>query len=424
MLNESSLRAVAAARGAYGEVTPLYASYCFRNLPSLIRYILIGDSTPSVPLDVLGDLPHQHSIVVFVLVDALGWQHIEPYLDSQPLLQRALREGAVSKITAMFPSTTTAHIINFFADLPPSQSGFYEWFQYEPSLNRLITPLYFSYAGDKERGTLSRSGVQPESLYPRQTFLKALLEAGVTSYVVQPAWYAQGPVSMLLKPFANLAGYRTFADGLAQAAALVQRHRAENTPAFIWVYTDSVDDVAHTYGPSSESARAEAEAVFAQLERVLLPRIEGSGVLVLITADHGQIDVDPQRTRYLNQIVPNFERYLAQGGDGRPLAPAGSARDLFLHVRPEMLEEAQTVFSRAVDGVARVLKTQVLIEEGFFGPDPSPLFLQRVGNLVVLPAPGETVYIYEKGRFEQKYFGHHGGLSAEEMETPLIALLA
>ncbi|MCX7938993.1 MAG: hypothetical protein N2545_06100, partial [Thermoflexales bacterium] len=67
---------------------------------------------------------------------------------------------------------------------------------------------------------------------------------------------------------------------------------------------------------------------------------------------------------------------------------------------------------------------RTLIEAGLFGPEPTTVFLERVGNLVVLPAPGETVYIFEKDRFEQKYYGHHGGLSPQEMEIPLIALLA
>ncbi|MDW8293492.1 MAG: alkaline phosphatase family protein [Anaerolineae bacterium] len=424
MLNERALHAVASARQQNGDVHPLYASYCFRNLPSLIRFVLLGDTQPAMPLDVLGELPQRHQIVLTILFDALGWQHIEPRLAAHPLLQRALREGVISKLTAMFPSTTTAHLIGFFSDLPPAQSGFYEWFQYEPQLNRIITPLYFSYAGDRERGTLGKNGVQPESIYPQQSFLQPLHAGGVSNYLVQPAWYAQGPVTALLKPVATLVGYRTLADGLAQAARLIAKHRAEGTPAFIWLYADGVDDVAHNYGPSADSTQAEVEAALAQVEHVLMPRIRGSGALVLLTADHGQIDANPKRTYYLNQLVPDFESYLLRGSDGRPLAPAGSPRDLFLHVKPDLLEAARDRFAEALGNAARVLPTRILIEAGLFGPEPTTVFLERVGNLVVLPAPGETVYIFEKDRFEQKYYGHHGGLSPQEMEIPLIALLA
>jgi hypothetical protein len=70
-----------------------------------------------------------------------------------------------------------------------------------------------------------------------------------------------------------------------------------------------------------------------------------------------------------------------------------------------------------LDGLVRrlaeravVYRTADLIAAGFFGAAPvSERFLGRVGNLVVLPYRGEAVWWYEKDRFEQKYFGHHGG---------------
>jgi hypothetical protein len=70
---------------------------------------------------------------------------------------------------------------------------------------------------------------------------------------------------------------------------------------------------------------------------------------------------------------------------------------------------------------AEVEKTQDLIEQGYFGSEISPIFKARVGNLVILPYRYESVWWYEKGKFEQKYYGHHGGLTREEMEIPLAA---
>jgi hypothetical protein len=64
-----------------------------------------------------------------------------------------------------------------------------------------------------------------------------------------------------------------------------------------------------------------------------------------------------------------------------------------------------------------------LIDAGFFGRQPpSHAFLERVGNLVILPYRGETVWWYEKDRFEQRFYGHHGGLTPQEMEIPFLAL--
>lgn len=46
--------------------------------------------------------------------------------------------------------------------------------------------------------------------------------------------------------------------------------------------------------------------------------------------------------------------------------------------------------------------------------------LTGVGNLVIPPYARETVWWYEPERFVQSSYGHHGGLTPEEMETPLV----
>ena len=57
-----------------------------------------------------------------------------------------------------------------------------------------------------------------------------------------------------------------------------------------------------------------------------------------------------------------------------------------------------------------MVPTTELVEQGFFGADaPSTAFWSRVGNLVILPAAGETVWWYDEGHFEMKFRGHHGG---------------
>jgi len=104
------------------------------------------------------------------------------------------------------------------------------------------------------------------------------------------------------------------------------------------------------------------------------------------------------------------------------LIPAGSPRDMFLYVKEEFLNEAFSYLSKKLNDIALVYKTVDLIKEGFFGEKISNNFLKRVGNLVILPYKNKTVWWYEKGVFEQRHFGHHGGLSGEEMKIGLITI--
>jgi hypothetical protein len=108
--------------------------------------------------------------------------------------------------------------------------------------------------------------------------------------------------------------------------------------------------------------------------------------------------------------------------NGALLVPAGSARDMFLYIKDDLLEEAQSFLTTRLEGKADVVKVESLIEEGYFGPEISSRFRERVGNLVILPYAHESVWWYEKGKHEQLFYGHHGGLTPLEMETTLYSL--
>ncbi len=46
--------------------------------------------------------------------------------------------------------------------------------------------------------------------------------------------------------------------------------------------------------------------------------------------------------------------------------------------------------------------------------------MSHVSNLVILPRPGEAVWWFDEEKFGMKFCGYHGGLTADEMEIPLI----
>jgi len=147
------------------------------------------------------------------------------------------------------------------------------------------------------------------------------------------------------------------------------------------------------------------------------------GTLVLITADHGMAAIDPNRSIYVNELWPEIIDHIAVGADGRPLAPAGSSRDLFLHTAPGSHDHVRSRLQTLLEGRAEVRSVVELIQEGVFGPTVSDRLRDRVGDVVVLPFPGEAVYWADPPRFTQPYYGQHGGLSAAEMEIPLVAFV-
>jgi hypothetical protein len=176
----------------------------------------------------------------------------------------------------------------------------------------------------------------------------------------------------------------------------------------------------HLVGPEAPEVAALMHATLSAIAEAPWPE----GTLVLLTADHGMEGIAPERTAYVNVVWPELPRHLITGADGKPLAPAGSCRDLFLHVLPERLEEVEGRLGELLADMAEVRLVETLLAEGLFGPSVTDALTSRLANLVVLPAPGEAVYWLEPGRFEQRFRGQHGGLTANEMEIPLAGWIA
>jgi hypothetical protein len=420
MIDPESLAAVDASRFSSRFIRPLYDQYGFAQIPQTIRYCLTDSDQKGVPFGPRDDLYQNYDTVVLFFVDAFGWRFFEQYQQRSPFLRRAAEDGLVAKLTSQFPSTTAAHVTAIHTGLPVGESGVYEWYYYEPLLDRMIAPLLFSFAGDKARDTLKSTGVSARALYPTRTLYHDLQPHGVDAVVLQHHTYADSPYTKVVTDGARVISYRTLPEALVTLGQLLD---AQKRKAYYFLYVDSIDTICHRYGPESPHTAAEIEVFLATMELLFHKRMAESKrrVLFLLTADHGQVAIDPATTIYVNQRFPQLRSYLMTNRAGQPLAPAGSSRDMFLHVKQEYLDEAHALLEQALAGRAEVYRVQELIEQGFFGADPpSEVFLSRVGNLVILPYQHESVWWYEKGRFEQKFYGSHGGLTREEAETLLL----
>jgi predicted AlkP superfamily pyrophosphatase or phosphodiesterase len=424
MMNTPSIQAVNAARWGPQFTRPLHETYCFTQLPTLIHRLLTGQGSTNMPADVLGELPQHYDKVILMYIDAFGWRFFEERADRYPFLKHVVEHGVASKITAQFPSTTAAHQTTIHLGEPVGQTGIYEWFYYEPLLDRLIAPLIFSYAGDTENGTIKLpEGVSLNSFFTYQTVYQKLAAQGVKSYVFQLHDYNRGGFANLALGGTEKRGFKTLSEGLLNLSDAVA---AEKSKAYFYYYFDPIDAIGHIYGPSSAQFEAEIDTFLHVLEHHFHANLTGRthDTLLLITADHGQTDVSPQRTIYLNQHSPELQSMIRTDGGGRLLVPGGSARDIFLYIKAGQVDAAYDLLAHhpVFKDRAEVYRTSDLMEQGFFGYPLADAFRQRIADLVILSYPGETVWWYEKGRFEMPFYGHHGGLTPAEVEIPLLAV--
>lgn len=404
-----------------GVIRPNYGGGSFADIPAYVQQLLTGAPAALRPAGWQSSPRCRRVVTIFI--DAFGWRFFERFQD-HPLLRRFANAGSVTKLTSQFPSTTSAHVTTLYTGLPVGQHGVYEWFYYEPLVDRMIAPLLFSFAGDSDRESLQQAGVEGKAILPGGQVSRALAAHGVRSYLVQPREFFNSTYSAQMGDSARMIPYLTLAEGLA---TITQTLRNVSDPAWVVGYFGAFDAVCHLYGPDAAQSDADLDATLTIIERWLTRDLLGKfdDTLLMIIADHGQIETDPARVLYLDQ-TPAFSKLrplLRTNQQGEILAPAGSCRDFFVHAQPAHLDEAQAVLTSIVRERAEVRRVDAMIEEGYFGPHAvSAQFRSRVGNLVVLPFAGESVYWLGDGRFKQKYYGHHGGLTPQEMEIPLLLL--
>jgi Type I phosphodiesterase / nucleotide pyrophosphatase len=331
----------------------------------------------------------EHRRVVVVLLDAFGWAFAQRH-DRHPLLQRIARDGALARMASQFPSTTTAHVTTMHTGLGVEDHGLYEWRVWEPSLGRVIVPL-----------TIDEDGFDVRTLLPDgPSFYQRLAARGIPSRVFSPSRFSPSTYDRAAIRGAPLLPYDELADGMRALAAAV----ADEDRCYAYLYWDQIDAIGHQHGPSSpefdDACTRALDAVYTAFFGPEAPALDDT--LLLLTADHGQIDVSPERVTYL---------------DGFATIPlAGSARDAFLHVAPEDVEETITTLNATLGDLATAVASSTLF------PSAGPRLTARLAPVCILPAPGHMLWTREHADLQLHFRGHHGGRTPEESTTFLGTL--
>jgi predicted AlkP superfamily pyrophosphatase or phosphodiesterase len=341
--------------------------------------------------------------VVLFIVDGLGqWQLEKHIADGDVPNLKALMEGGHHQvITSVFPSTTMAAVTAMHTATPPAKSGWLGYTLWLPEIGATVEMIgqinQTTHKPLEDRGFLA----SVPGMYAR------LEKLGVQVSSVQPSgyrgswlndWYWQGAVQY---------GYIT-ANILPSATA---RPLELDGRRLVVLYWADYDSVCHRHGPSSSAASDEISALDHALGRLIvrLPR-DGKTALV-VTADHGQVDLRADAAVYLERDEWLRSRLLS--------APGGDRVCRTLRVAPDELQAVEAHVRRYGD----VMRSAEAWEAGLFGGAPAQAsFRERVGDLIVMPRDGmQLCWTFTGKQPSRPHLGSHGALSHEEMRVPLLA---
>ncbi len=337
------------------------------------------------PRDLLPEAAARARQVVLLVLDGLGWHLLGDHAADAPTLA-ALEGGPVVTVA---PSTTAAALTSITTGVPPARHG--------------LAGYRFRHGGEvlnALRWRLDGRGSAPDPVD-----VQAITPfCGVALPVVSRAEFAHTGFTKAHLRGADLRGWQTSATIVTHCRALL----AEGHPV-VYAYYDGVDKVAHAHGLATPFLRDEVAATD-RLVADLLACLPADAAL-LVTADHGQVQVGPAGQRSLAEVDALVDRYSGEGRFRSLHGRAGAAADL--------LEATRERFG----GEAWVRSRAEVVDEGWLGPAMSAVMAGRLGDVVL--APHAPVAFADPGyRVEQRLESMHGSLTPEEMLVPLLAASA
>jgi len=419
MVNQESINEVKSSTLRAGFRKPLYDSYCFGNIPATVEKILTGKSNQIIlPSDTLPKELSKYTNVVVILVDAMGWNLIEDNINTHPTLKHINENGIISKLTAIFPSTTANCVTCMNTGLTSHDTGVIGWSYFVPELEALVRPLPYVYIEPYQyKGTLNSEDF--DFILNKGNFYERLHESDIESHLVILNTYAKSNYNKKISNIRNIFGFNDLNEGLHYVKEEIQKSENRN---YFYVYFDDIDKNSHVFGPHSEEIAHLTDRTLDDIYKNLI-KDKSDDTLIMITADHGHNQFDMKKTIMLNKEIPELEDWVRTNTDGVKLISDGSIRHYYLYLKDEFISSAKDRITKLLGNHALVLTKVEAIESGFYGnTKPSQKFIEHIGDLMIITDPDTTVFWYHPLLPLHNNKGTHGGMSLDEMEIPLLVI--
>ncbi len=403
-------------------VYPFYEKYCISNIPALILDLFNVKHKRNSKIQGLNKNigPKNVDKIILFILDGFGLSQFEQCNKSNNFFKSFNKKGMLLPLTSIYPSQTTNALATLNTGLTPQEHGLFEYFIYLKKPDMIINTLRFEPMKFEYKKSFKEKGFSPDILFKGKTIHNILNENDIKSFCHMYIRDAYSPCSKIFFKGSKIIPSLKASDLIINLRKTIEQTRG---PAFYFVHLGNLDTIAHQYGPQSEEYSTELSQIISLLKNNLVNKIDNKiskEALFILTSDHGELDVIPEKTIYLNNF-PEIINNLQVNNRGATIMPSGSPRDLFLHVKKEKCFETQQILTKNLGKKAKIMKTTTAIKTGLFGiGDVRKTFSERVGDLLVLPNDNETVWFEHFKGIKFVSLGHHGGLNKDEMIVPFM----
>jgi hypothetical protein len=422
-------------------VRPSYDGLGLVNVPALVLRLLGVEGEPgTAPVfnptlygsaeveqnfqRLVGNSPINH--VVVLLMDALGYDQLENQFNKglAPNLERVSRDSRnfYAPITSVYPSTTVTALASVATARTPQEHGVLGTVTFFPNFGSTVNLIGVS-AGFDGNTPIPESLLNPDELLPVPNIFTTLERRKISTFHVNYYAYEHSGISRYCTSGSKgkYIGYTSPAGGFNALRNLLEELPADGSlKSYSYVYIPNVDTTAHAYGPLTSFYEAELASLDYSLGRELFGAVKRDDILLVIIADHGQLQATLERTVWVNEHPELMNLMMA------PLGGEARAPYLYLRNRADAQEKAGSFIRENFGEFTTVLSRAEAHAAGVFGnpeQEPNQQWVDRSGDLLLFPREGWQYMQMLRGHDRRlRLIGVHGGLSRAEMLVPFLAL--
>jgi len=349
---------------------------------TLAKYL--GNESEYKSLPVLEtELYKDYKNVVLIVMDAMGQSTIDQHLKPTSFIRKNNRQT----ITSVFPSTTTCATTTLLNAKSPAEHGWFAWAMNFKEISRTLK-LY------KNQDYYTNEKLEGEN-YARKRLGYEYFFSNVKNHDVYTCMPAE-------------INFKTHADKNVNFTNTKQMFKSLNdickkpNAKFVYAYNDVPDMIMHDFGTQSKKIKKFLKMLDAKLEKL---NKKNPDTLLVITADHGMIDIAEHVEIYKDKEITNcLEQNLS-------LEPRAAA----FHVKKEMHAKFKSAFKKYEQDF-ELFTTKQLIDKGVFGKFTGDKNKEFLGDFIAIAKTDKAL------AFKQKdfYKANHTGTSKQEMLVPLI----
>lgn len=348
--------------------------------------------TPGPPLT----LPTAPRAIV-VLIDGLGDVLLERRGGHAPFLRRLRAAEPSRRLTVGFPSTTASSLGSFGTGTDVGTHGLVGTDILDPARGVLFSELSWDAA------------VDPVAWQPVPTVFERLQASGVDVSTVSAGFMDGSGLTTAALRGGRFVAAADLAGRIDGALELTRRAARAGAPSLAYVYWGDLDKTGHVHGSASWQWGEELGSVDAELSRLV--RTAPRGTLVVITADHGMVDV-PHPDRIDVADEPVLQTGVRVVG--------GELRAVQVYCEPGAADGARARWRDRLGPDYAVLTRDEAIAAGWFGRVRRGV-AERIGDLVVCALGGGAVVDSRTMRpTVLRLIGVHGAASVDEVAVPLL----